>query len=130
MSTAGGHQLCARDAIEPDATAARHAEGGAIVTPYPDGPLLLRGNFSIVTVDGEPVPAGRRTVALCRCGHSALKPFCDGSHARTGFRSGDQAARCDAAAERSGRVSGAAQPLPRVADAAAQSAGEGQPAAG
>jgi|SRR5580704_14233094 CDGSH-type Zn-finger protein len=70
------------------ATAAeRHdAERGAVITPYPDGPLILRGRFVITGPDGEPAPAGRRTVALCRCGKSASKPFCDGSHARTGFR--------------------------------------------
>jgi CDGSH-type Zn-finger protein len=62
------------------------AERGAVITPYPDGPLILRGQFVITAPDGQPVPAGRRTVALCRCGHSADKPFCDGSHARTGFR--------------------------------------------
>jgi CDGSH-type Zn-finger protein len=57
-----------------------------VITPYPDGPLILRGQFIITAPDGQPVPAGRRTVALCRCGQSADKPFCDGSHARTGFR--------------------------------------------
>lgn len=65
----------------------RHdAERGAVVTAYPDGPLILRGLFVITDGDGQPVPAGRRTVALCRCGQSADKPFCDGSHARAGFR--------------------------------------------
>jgi CDGSH-type Zn-finger protein len=62
------------------------AERGAVITPYPDGPLIVRGRFVITAGDGQPVPAGRRTVALCRCGQSASKPFCDGSHARTGFR--------------------------------------------
>jgi CDGSH-type Zn-finger protein len=59
---------------------------GAVVTVYEDGPLIVRGRFTIAGQDGQPVPAGRRTVALCRCGKSAIKPFCDGSHARTGFR--------------------------------------------
>ena len=57
-----------------------------MVTPCPDGPLLVRGDFEIVGVDGDVVDARRRTVALCRCGLSALKPFCDGSHKVTGFR--------------------------------------------
>jgi CDGSH-type Zn-finger protein len=72
---------------EREITAGRHdAEPGAVITPYPDGPLIVRGRFVITGPDGQPVPAGRKTVALCRCGKSASKPFCDGSHARTGFR--------------------------------------------
>lgn len=51
----------------------------ASVTVYPDGPLILRGEFELCDVDGAPIEAGR-TVALCRCGRSALKPLCDGSH--------------------------------------------------
>jgi CDGSH-type Zn-finger protein len=61
-------------------------QDGAVVTVYEDGPLIVRGRFSITDQDGEPVPPGRRTVALCRCGRSAIKPFCDGAHSRTGFR--------------------------------------------
>ena len=72
---------------ERESAAERHdAEPGAVITPYPDGPLIVRGRFVITGPDGQPVPAGRKTVALCRCGKSANKPFCDGSHARTGFR--------------------------------------------
>jgi CDGSH-type Zn-finger protein len=51
----------------------------ATLTVYPDGPLVLRGDFEIRSLDGAPVESGR-TVALCRCGRSAVKPFCDGSH--------------------------------------------------
>ena len=57
-----------------------------VVTACPDGPLLVRGDVEIVGVDGTPVPRRRRTVALCRCGLSALKPWCDGSHKVAGFR--------------------------------------------
>lgn len=49
------------------------------VTVYPDGPLIVRGDFAVRELDGEPIETGR-TVALCRCGRSAVKPFCDGSH--------------------------------------------------
>jgi CDGSH-type Zn-finger protein len=67
------------------------ADGGATITPYTDGPLIVRGDFEILTADGEVLPSGRKTVALCRCGVSAIKPFCDGTHKLVGFRSGDGA---------------------------------------
>jgi CDGSH-type Zn-finger protein len=58
---------------------------GATVIPYEDGPLLLRGDFTLRTPDGEVIAPGRSTVALCRCGKSAIKPFCDGTHKAVGF---------------------------------------------
>ncbi|MFI7644506.1 CDGSH iron-sulfur domain-containing protein [Micromonospora sp. NPDC049460] len=60
----------------------------ATITPYQDGPLLVRGDFVLLTPDGETIDARRGTVALCRCGKSALKPFCDGTHKAIGFRAG------------------------------------------
>ena len=51
----------------------------ASVTIYPDGPLVLRGDVELREVDGTVISCGR-TVALCRCGRSARKPLCDGSH--------------------------------------------------
>jgi CDGSH-type Zn-finger protein len=56
------------------------------IVACPNGPLLVRGNVRIVTPDGEPVPRDRRTVALCRCGVSTLKPYCDGTHKAINFR--------------------------------------------
>ena len=61
------------------------AEATATITPYRDGPLLVRGDFRLVDTDGNEIDPGRKTVALCRCGKSGLKPFCDGSHKRAGF---------------------------------------------
>lgn len=58
---------------------------GATITPYRDGPLIVRGDFRLVDQDGAEIDPGRRTVALCRCGKSGIKPFCDGSHKRAGF---------------------------------------------
>lgn len=55
------------------------------VTVYPDGPLVIRGDFAICEVDGAAIETGR-VVALCRCGRSAVKPLCDGSHRRTSRR--------------------------------------------
>ncbi|MFC4047558.1 CDGSH iron-sulfur domain-containing protein [Dactylosporangium siamense] len=58
----------------------------ASVTVCEDGPLLLRGPFTLRTQDGAVVDPGRATVALCRCGRSAIKPFCDGTHKAVGFQ--------------------------------------------
>jgi CDGSH-type Zn-finger protein len=60
----------------------------ATITAYENGPLLVRGDFALLTPDGERIDPGRRTVALCRCGRSAIKPFCDGTHRAIGFRAG------------------------------------------
>ncbi len=57
----------------------------ATITPYRDGPLIVRGDFRLVDQDGQEIDPGRRTVALCRCGRSSIKPFCDGTHKRSGF---------------------------------------------
>ena len=58
---------------------------GATITPYRDGPLIVRGDFRLVDQDGAEIDPGRRTIALCRCGKSGIKPFCDGTHKRAGF---------------------------------------------
>lgn len=62
-----------------------HAEPQPTITPCPNGPLLIRGNVHLTTVTGEAIERPDGTIALCRCGHSATKPFCDGSHKRTRF---------------------------------------------
>src|SRR5690625_4777921 len=51
-----------------------------------NGPLLIRGDVELVSSTGEPIPRRRSTIALCRCGASTIKPFCDGSHKVVGFR--------------------------------------------
>ena len=50
----------------------------------PNGPLLVSGNLSIIAGSGRVAWQGTRT-ALCRCGHSKNKPFCDGAHTAAGF---------------------------------------------
>ncbi len=67
----------------------------ATITPYRDGLLLVRGPFRLVDQDGEEIEVDRGTVALCRCGKSRLRPFCDGSHKVVRFRapSGAEAGR-------------------------------------
>jgi hypothetical protein len=59
------------------------------VTACPDGPLLMRGPATILGPDGEPVERRRATVALCRCGGTAIAPWCDGTHKVNGYRSTD-----------------------------------------
>jgi CDGSH-type Zn-finger protein len=61
-------------------------ENVASITPCTNGPLLIRGPFQLVDADGEEITPDRRTVALCRCGVSSIKPFCDGTHKLIGFR--------------------------------------------
>ena len=62
------------------------------ITPKPNGPLLVEGPCRVQRPDGTPIPVPPRkdgspaqVVVLCRCGGSATKPFCDGSHKRNGF---------------------------------------------
>jgi CDGSH-type Zn-finger protein len=69
-------------------TTADDREPGTTVVPYENGPLLIRGDFTLMTPDGQVIDPGRSTVALCRCGKSALKPFCDGTHKAINFRAG------------------------------------------
>lgn len=50
-----------------------------------NGPLIVTGELEITDAEGRPVPVEKETVALCRCGQSGNKPFCDGSHRAAGF---------------------------------------------
>jgi CDGSH-type Zn-finger protein len=51
-----------------------------------DGPYLVTGGVELVDADGSPIPAKKKSIALCRCGGSVTKPFCDGTHSKIGFR--------------------------------------------
>ena len=69
----------------------RHDDGGAepvpatnMVVPDPDGPFYLSGDVEVVAQDGVAVVRDTR-VALCRCGATKSRPFCDGSHWDAGF---------------------------------------------
>ena len=61
-------------------------DGVLAIAPQVNGPLKVRGNLEIVSGTGR-VVARVTSAALCRCGGSANKPFCDGTHAKIGFRS-------------------------------------------
>jgi CDGSH-type Zn-finger protein len=56
------------------------------IRPEPNGPLIVRNLRTLTNSKGENLPT-RPIVALCRCGGSNLKPYCDGTHARNGFAS-------------------------------------------
>jgi CDGSH-type Zn-finger protein len=56
------------------------------ITPYRDGPYLVRGPFTLLDQEGNEIEVKRRVVALCRCGRSGMRPFCDGTHKAIGFR--------------------------------------------
>jgi CDGSH-type Zn-finger protein len=58
------------DGVEDDVT----------ITPYRDGPLLVRGPIRLQDQDGNEIEVDRGTIALCRCGRSRARPFCDGTH--------------------------------------------------
>ena len=76
-----------------------NAAGGATVPPAAavpagveikvrrNGSLLVTGDFRLVDYEGReiPRPVGKPNTSLCRCGHSANKPFCDSAHKMCGF---------------------------------------------
>ena len=68
------------------------------IQPSDNGPLLVRGPVHLVDPEGNEFTIKARNIALCRCGASQNKPFCDGSHARIGFRSVVRAPRAEMAA--------------------------------
>jgi CDGSH-type Zn-finger protein len=56
-----------------------------VITPYRNGPLLVRGPIRIQDQDGCEIVVDREIVALCRCGKSLRRPLCDGTHKLIGF---------------------------------------------
>ena len=59
-----------------------------------NGPYRVEGPFSLIDADGTPFDvAPGKVIALCRCGGSTNKPFCDGTHSRVGFQAAERAVR-------------------------------------
>lgn len=58
-----------------------------------NGPLLVEGPFELLDAEGNPYPLSseKPAFALCRCGQSENRPFCDGTHNRCGFQATDRA---------------------------------------
>ncbi len=63
------------------------------VTIRPNGPYLVEGDVELMDVDGNKVDTSARgsRIALCRCGASVTKPFCDGTHSKIGFQAAEAA---------------------------------------
>ncbi len=55
-----------------------------------NGPLIVNGPVELKDSDGKAHPAQNR-MALCRCGASTEKPFCDGTHSKIGFQAAERA---------------------------------------
>lgn len=82
--TAAGF-VASGEAAARESTALATRNGPLTVTPAPDGPLLLSGPVEVVTGTGKTI--NRTTnAAFCRCGRSANKPYCDGTHSKIGFK--------------------------------------------
>jgi CDGSH-type Zn-finger protein len=65
--------------------------GHTKITVLDNGPYLVKGPVLLLDAEGNAFRAERSTVALCRCGGSMTKPFCDGTHSKAGFRAAERA---------------------------------------
>jgi len=68
------------------------AEPEVVIKVRRDGPLKVTGRVTVVDADGTPLTLPDGPVALCRCGLSQSKPFCDSSHRDGGFGDRDREA--------------------------------------
>ena len=64
----------------------------ATLTPTDNGPYIVEGNIALLDAEGNHYRVNG-TIALCRCGGSATKPFCDKSHKANGFTACERATR-------------------------------------
>ena len=57
-----------------------------------NGPIVIEGDeATVIDWNGVPYDIARRPIALCRCGGSTNKPFCDGTHSKIGFQAAAEA---------------------------------------
>jgi len=63
------------------------ADPQVVIKVRDDGPYKVTGPVLLIDADGNRFELPEGPIALCRCGQSQTKPFCDASHKRTGFRS-------------------------------------------
>lgn len=78
----------------PGCVTIRCREDGPFVIELPEAGTVPVPEVRVIDHEGGefPLPTGKRAVALCRCGHSASRPFCDGSHRQAGFTAAERAA--------------------------------------
>jgi CDGSH-type Zn-finger protein len=65
-----------------------------------NGPYKIMGTFTYVDANGQKQTTTGSNIALCRCGHSTNKPFCDGAHRQIGFAAPLMYLQLEAEAER------------------------------
>ncbi len=70
-----------------------------VIKARENGPYLVRGRFTLTDADGNFYEIAGENVALCRCGGSQAKPFCDGSHRENGFVACERASAREAMVE-------------------------------
>ena len=57
-----------------------------VIQTLKDGPYLVNGAIERQDANGKTIPTKSESCALCRCGQSKNKPFCDGTHVKAGFK--------------------------------------------
>jgi CDGSH-type Zn-finger protein len=66
------------------------------ISARPNGPYIVEGDVELSDPTGAKVDlAGKNRIALCRCGASVTKPFCDGTHSKIGFQAAEAAVAQD-----------------------------------
>lgn len=61
------------------------------ITVKQNGPYLVEGDVAVYDWNGKPYTIAKKPFALCRCGGSTNKPFCDGTHTKIGFKAAEAA---------------------------------------
>ncbi|MGH9871562.1 MAG: CDGSH iron-sulfur domain-containing protein [Pyrinomonadaceae bacterium] len=62
------------------------------VRATPNGPFVVQGLIELLDTAGDKYTLDKESIALCRCGHSENKPFCDGTHSKIGFQANEKVA--------------------------------------
>jgi CDGSH-type Zn-finger protein len=69
------------------------AEQKIKINALDNGPYLVKDPVVVVDAEGNEFRSEHQTIALCRCGASTMKPFCDGTHSKVGFQAAERAVR-------------------------------------